>query len=90
MAIEILPGDDNLVALGASGFGIMALVAGVERQFVTREQGVERLLKIVRFLAEGRSLPRRVAALPRRPHRQDDRVLRHVRRWRRISWRRRS
>ena len=25
MAIEITPGDDNLVALGASGFGIMAL-----------------------------------------------------------------
>jgi hypothetical protein len=52
MAIEILPGDDNLVALGASGFGIMAIVAGVEREFVTRAQGAERLLKIVRFLAK--------------------------------------
>ena len=52
MAIEILPGDRNLVALGASGFGVMALLVGVERQFVTREQGVERLLKIVRFLAK--------------------------------------
>jgi exo beta-1,2-glucooligosaccharide sophorohydrolase (non-reducing end) len=50
MAIEITPGDDNLVALGASGFGIMALITGVERQFITRAQGVERLLKIVRFL----------------------------------------
>ena len=50
MAIEITPGDENLVALGASGFGIMALVTGVERQFITRAQGVERLLKIVRFL----------------------------------------
>jgi exo beta-1,2-glucooligosaccharide sophorohydrolase (non-reducing end) len=52
MAIEILPGDKNLVALGSSGFGIMALVVGVDRGFITREQGAERLLKIVRFLAK--------------------------------------
>lgn len=52
MAIEILPGDENLVALGSSGFGIMALVVGVERGFVTREQGVARMLKIVRFLSK--------------------------------------
>ena len=52
MAIEILPGDKNLVAVGASGFGIMALVVGVDRGFITREQGTERLLKIVRFLAK--------------------------------------
>lgn len=51
MAIEILPGDENLVAVGASGFGIMALVVGVERGFITRDRGVERILKIVRFLA---------------------------------------
>ena len=52
MAIEILPGDKNLVAVGSSGFGIMALVVGVDRGFITREQGTERLLKIVRFLAK--------------------------------------
>ncbi len=51
MAIEILPGNPDQVALGASGFGIMALVVGVDRGFVTREQGVERMLRIVRFLA---------------------------------------
>jgi exo beta-1,2-glucooligosaccharide sophorohydrolase (non-reducing end) len=51
-AIEILPGDKNLIALGSSGFGIMALVVGVDRGFVTREQGTERMLKIVRFLAK--------------------------------------
>jgi hypothetical protein len=51
MAIEILPGDENLVAVGASGHGIMALLVGVERGFVTREQGVERMLKITRFLS---------------------------------------
>jgi len=52
MAIEILPGDRNLVALGASGFGVMALIVGIDRGFITREQGAERLLKIVRFLAK--------------------------------------
>lgn len=50
MAIEILPGDENLVAVGSSGFGIMALVVAIERGFITREEGVERMLKIVRFL----------------------------------------
>jgi len=50
MAIEILPGDPNLVAVGASGFGIMALIAGTERHFITRDQCAERLLKITRFL----------------------------------------
>jgi exo beta-1,2-glucooligosaccharide sophorohydrolase (non-reducing end) len=50
MARENLPGDDRIVATGASGFGIMALVVGAERHFVTREQAVERLLKITRFL----------------------------------------
>jgi len=45
MAIEILPGDKNLVALGSSGFGIMAIVVGVERGFISHEQGVEGLQK---------------------------------------------
>jgi len=50
MALEILPGDQNLVALGASGFGTMALVVGIERGFVTREEGAARVLKVARFL----------------------------------------
>jgi exo beta-1,2-glucooligosaccharide sophorohydrolase (non-reducing end) len=52
MAIEIIPGDENLVALGASGFGVAALVVGVERGFISRQQGVERMLRIVRFLVQ--------------------------------------
>jgi hypothetical protein len=48
--LENIPGDDRIVATGASGFGIMALVVGVDRGFVTREQGVARLAKIVDFL----------------------------------------
>jgi hypothetical protein len=50
MARENIPGDDRIVATGASGFGIMALMVGVERGFITRQQGVERLTKVVDFL----------------------------------------
>ncbi len=50
MALESIPGDDRIVATGASGFGIMALVTGVDRGFITREQGLQRLTKIVNFL----------------------------------------
>ncbi|HKW18769.1 MAG TPA: glucoamylase family protein [Terriglobales bacterium] len=48
--LENIPGDDRIVATGASGFGIMALVVGVNRGFITREQGLKRLNKIVGFL----------------------------------------
>ncbi len=50
MIRESLPGNDRIVATGASGFGIMALAVGVDRGFITREQGVERLNKITAFL----------------------------------------
>jgi hypothetical protein len=50
MARENIPGDDRIVATGASGFGIAVLIVGVERGFITRKQGVERLSKIVEFL----------------------------------------
>ena len=50
MTRENIPGDDRIVATGASGFGIMALVVGVDRHFITRQEGVERLTKIVNFL----------------------------------------
>ncbi len=50
LAKEDIPGRINIVASGASGFGIMALIAGTERKFITREQSVERFLKIVNFL----------------------------------------
>jgi hypothetical protein len=52
MTLENIPGDDRIVATGASGFGIMALVVGVDRGFITREQGAERLTKIVSFLEQ--------------------------------------
>jgi len=36
--LENIPGDERIVATGATGFGIMALVVGVDRGFITREQ----------------------------------------------------
>ncbi len=40
----------EIATIGGSGFGVMAIIVGVERGFITREQGAERLLKIVEFL----------------------------------------
>ena len=40
----------DLVTSGGSGFGAMAIVTGVSRGFITRQQGVERLQKMVGFL----------------------------------------
>ncbi|HTZ31556.1 MAG TPA: glucoamylase family protein [Methylomirabilota bacterium] len=50
MARENIPGDGRVVATGASGMGIAALIVGVDRGFITRKEGVERLTKIVHFL----------------------------------------
>ncbi len=40
----------DIVTTGGSGFGLMAIIAGIERGFITRAQGVERWEKIVQFL----------------------------------------
>ncbi len=50
MAHENKPGDDRIVATGASGMSVAALVAATDRHFITRAQGLERLDKIVKFL----------------------------------------
>lgn len=42
----------DIVTSGGSGFGIMAIPVGIERGFITREEGAERLLNIVTFLDE--------------------------------------
>lgn len=42
--------DKNTVTSGGSGFGIMAVIAGIDRGYVTREQGLERMTRIVNFL----------------------------------------
>ena len=50
LAKENIPGRRNMVASGASGFGIMALLVGAERKFITREQLADRFLQITSFL----------------------------------------
>ena len=44
------PHQRNTVTSGGSGFGIMAIIAGIERGWITREQGLERFERIVTFL----------------------------------------
>jgi hypothetical protein len=42
--------SNETVTSGGSGFGIMAMIAGINRGFVTRAQGLARMQKIVGFL----------------------------------------
>ncbi len=45
------PGDDkDVVTTGGSGFGIMAIIAGIERGYISRNEGVERIGQIIGFL----------------------------------------
>ncbi|MDU1892607.1 MAG: glucoamylase family protein [Dysgonomonas sp.] len=50
LGLENIPGRRNMIATGASGFGIMGIIAGVERGFITRDEAVQRLNKILTFL----------------------------------------
>lgn len=40
----------DMVTSGGSGFGIMALIVGMQRNFITRAEGLERMDKILDFL----------------------------------------
>ncbi|HEY0899703.1 MAG TPA: glucoamylase family protein, partial [Sphingobacteriaceae bacterium] len=40
----------DIVTTGGSGFGIMSIVTGIERNFITRAEGLARMQKIVGFL----------------------------------------
>ena len=42
--------DRGIIATGGSGFGLMAILAGVHRHYITREQAIYRFQKIVTFL----------------------------------------
>jgi hypothetical protein len=42
--------DMNVVTSGGSGFGLMAILTGIERGFISRYEGYERFCKIVNFL----------------------------------------
>lgn len=42
--------DKNIVTSGGTGFGIMAILTGIERKFITRKQGYAHLKKLVDWL----------------------------------------
>jgi hypothetical protein len=42
--------DKHIITSGGTGFGVMAILVGIERNFITREQGVERLRRLVDWL----------------------------------------
>jgi hypothetical protein len=44
--------DMNVVTTGGSGFGLMAILSGVKRGFVSREEALTRLTKIIAFLSK--------------------------------------
>lgn len=50
LTLESVPGDPNMIATGASGFGIMSLVVAGDRGFIPREQVATRMQKILSFL----------------------------------------
>ncbi|MFT5765137.1 MAG: hypothetical protein ACI8X3_002574, partial [Saprospiraceae bacterium] len=42
--------DQDVVTSGGTGFGVMAILVGIERGFITREQGYQRLKKLTEWL----------------------------------------
>ena len=45
------PQDDaHIVTVGGSGFGLMAILVGIEQGYISREEGISRLEKIADFL----------------------------------------
>jgi exo beta-1,2-glucooligosaccharide sophorohydrolase (non-reducing end) len=50
LALENKPGKPHMVAAGASGFGLMALLVAAERHFITHAQLLDRFDRITLFL----------------------------------------
>ncbi len=42
----------DLVTTGGSGFGVMAILVGIQRNFITRQQGMARITEMVSFLTD--------------------------------------
>ncbi|MBA2746258.1 MAG: DUF3131 domain-containing protein [Flavisolibacter sp.] len=48
---DVYPQNDKMIiTTGGSGFGLMAILAGIENKWITREQAVERFEKVLDFL----------------------------------------
>jgi len=46
---------NEVVTIGGSGFGIMGMIVAVDRKWITREQAVDRMLRIINFLSKASS-----------------------------------
>jgi len=46
---------NEVVTIGGSGFGIMGMIVAVNRKWITREQAVDRMLRIINFLSKANS-----------------------------------
>jgi len=46
---------NEVVTIGGSGFGIMGMIVAVERKWITRDQAVDRMLRIINFLSKANS-----------------------------------
>ena len=42
--------DKHIITSGGTGFGVMAILVGIERKFITRKEGFDRLNKLVNWL----------------------------------------
>lgn len=52
LAYEGYNHGSKAVTIGGSGFGIMSLIVGAERGWITREQAIERTVKAIRWLGK--------------------------------------
>lgn len=55
LARERSNGDPDVVTIGGSGFGFMAIVIAAERGWITRDDAIDRLLKSLHFLEKAAS-----------------------------------
>src|SRR5690606_18313869 len=42
--------DQNVITIGGSGFGLMAILVGIHNEYITREEGAERIGRALAFL----------------------------------------
>src|SRR5262245_23515315 len=49
------PRDLDTITIGGSGFGVMAIIIAAERGWIGRQEAVDQLLKITRFLQKAAS-----------------------------------
>ncbi len=42
--------DQSILTIGGSGFGFMAILSGINRNYITREEGLKRFEKMISFL----------------------------------------